>query len=277
MNQNFTIHTHTTISDGYNTPQVMAAIAAKKGFKTIGFSDHFIVNPKFENTELYKKLKQSTHANIYNTDFQKTTSHFLKEQQELEHIATQYKINILRGMEVDMFSGDDWKKNFRKTLDILKPDYVIGSAHFIEYDGKIYNMYDIMRATPEMADNLIKAYRKQIQYVAKSGLCNIIAHLDLPRRRDTGTEEKWADLERETVEVIAKQKLPVEINTALYTEEQPFPHPAPRIMKMCAEYNIPMFVSDDAHSAIHLAHKFGAAQNYAKRFGINLVGLEKIL
>jgi HisJ family histidinol phosphate phosphatase len=277
MSQNFTIHTHTTVSDGKNTPQEMAAHAAKQGFKIIGFSDHFIVNPNFVGTDLYAKLQNSNHANIYNTDFQKTTSVFQQAFADTEHIAAKNNIKILRGLELDVFSGDKWLQDLKKSVDVLKPDYIIGSAHFIEYNNKIYNMYDIQHASAELADELVVAYWKKIQFIAKSGLCNIMAHLDLPRRRDTGTEEKWADLERETVEVIAKQKLPVEINTALYTEEQTFPHPAPRIMKMCAEYNIPMFVSDDAHSAIHLAHKFGAAQNYAKRFGINLVGLEKIL
>ena len=275
--QDFTIHTHTTISDGYHSPCEMAYYASQQGFNTIGFSDHFIVNPKFENTEIYKALKKSRHAKIYTADFNQTTVYFKEQFNKLEQIAEIAPIKILRGLEVDVFQGDEWAKNFEQSMKILKPDYIIGSAHFIEYDGGIYNMYDIQHAKPDFADKLLTAYWKNIQRIAKSGLCNIIAHLDLPRRRHSGYEEKWADLEHETVDIIAQQKLPLEINTGLYQSDQYYPHPSPRIMEMCAKKQVPMFFSDDAHHAEQLADKFVDAQKYAKMFGANLVGLEKII
>ena len=82
--------------------------------------------------------------------------------------------------------------------------------------------------------------------------------------------------EQKTTDIIAQAKIPVEINTALY-KYSTHPHPSPRIMKMCADKKIPMFLSDDAHHVSHVCKHFAEAKAYADNFGVNLVGLDKIL
>ena len=84
------------------------------------------------------------------------------------------------------------------------------------------------------------------------------------------------DTEEKTTDIIAQANIPVEINTALY-KYGTHPHPSPRIMKMCADRQIPMFLSDDAHHISHVCKHFADAKAYADSFGVNLVGLNKIL
>lgn len=82
-----------------------------------------------------------------------------------------------------------------------------------------------------------------------------------------GQSEEWLEDERNTVAVIKKCGVKVELNTS-YFKFGNEPYPAPRIMKMLAEANVPVLISDDAHSAVQLGNHFATAENMAKECGI---------
>lgn len=276
MNQDFSLHTHTIEFDGKNTAQDMIDVAKQYGVKTVGISNHFIVHPDIKKTKFYTPAVLGGYANMYNSCFDDAVSQFDAHYKELERISKQSDIKILRGMELDLFDSHDWHNGYLRAVKTLKPEYIIGSAHFIEYGGCLCNIHDIKHAQPDDQEKMLKAYWEKIQWIARSGLCTFLAHIDLPARLGLGTDEKWADIEQESVAVIAKSKIPVEINTALY-KHKTNPHPSPRIMKMCADNKIPMFLSDDAHHVSQVCQYFDDAKQYAENLGVNLVGLNKIL
>ena len=179
-------------------------------------------------------------------------------------------------MELDLFDSRTWHDGYKRMQRVLKPDYIIGACHLIEYGGRLCNIHDIKNASDDDQDKMLAAYWQKIQWIAQSGLCTFLAHIDLPSRLGLGCDEKWIDAEQKTTDIIAQAKIPVEINTALY-KYGTHPHPSPRIMKMCADKKIPMFLSDDAHHVSHVCKYFAEAKAYADNFGVNLVGLDKIL
>ena len=279
MSQDFSLHMHTKLFDGKNTEQEMIDAAKRHGMKTIGISNHFIVHPSIKKTNFYPFAALGGYTSIYNIDFKTAISKFIKHYYTLDQIAKQdskNNINILRGMEMDMFDNKRWYNGYVRTIDILNPDYIIGAAHLIEYGGKLCNIHDIKKASADDQDKMLQAYWKKVQWLAKSGLCNFLAHIDLPARINLGTDEKWTELEQKTIDVIAESGIPVEINTALYKHAN-IPHPSPRIMQMCADKKIPMFLSDDSHHVSHVCKYFDEAKKYAEKFGVNLVGLDRIL
>ena len=279
MSQDFSLHMHTNLFDGKNTEQEMVDAAEQCGMKTIGISNHFIVHPNIVKTKFYPFAVTGEYATMYNTNFKTAIHNFKAHYNTLEQIATErnkYNINILRGMEMDMFDNKRWYNGYIRTIDTLAPDYIIGAAHFIEYGGRLCNIHDMKNAAPDDQDKMLQTYWKKVQWIAKSGLCNFLAHIDLPARQNLGTDEKWTELEQETIDVIANSKIPVEINTALYKYADR-PHPSSRIMQMCADKKIPMILSDDAHHTSHVCKYFDEAKKYADRFGVNLVGLDKVL
>ncbi len=56
MIQNFSLHTHTTFSDGRNSISEMVEQAKKLGWKAIGISDHLTVHPSLRKGYIFFRL-----------------------------------------------------------------------------------------------------------------------------------------------------------------------------------------------------------------------------
>lgn len=278
MPQDFTLHTHTVGFDGKNTADEMINKAAECGMRTVGISNHFIVHPYVTQSAFYQHAVLGGYPRIYNQTFDDALSEFRPHYDVLEMLAfhKQNNITVLRGIELDLFDSRTWHDGYKRMQRVLKPDYIIGACHLIEYGGRLCNIHDIKNASDDDQDKMLAAYWQKVQWIAQSGLCTFLAHIDLPSRLGLGCDEKWIDAEQKTTDIIAQAKIPVEINTALY-KYGTHPHPSPRIMKMCADKKIPMFLSDDAHHVSHVCKHFAEAKAYADNFGVNLVGLDKIL
>ena len=102
------LHTHTTYSDGKNTPEEMILAAAYEGLDTIGISDHSYTS--IDESYCIKKEKIAEYA------------------AEISALKEKYKgkIEVLCGIEQDYFSDEP--------TDMF--DYAIGSVHYIKAGGE---------------------------------------------------------------------------------------------------------------------------------------------
>lgn len=169
-------------------------------------------------------------------------------------------MKILRGMEVDFFHNIEWLNGYDKVIQILQPDYAIGSAHFIEHDGKLLNMHDWKNADLDTQDKLLSTYWTNIADAAASGLFKWMAHLDLPKKVGLGREEKWAEFESRALDSISKSNTAIEINTSFYRDYCYEPYPSNRILNMASKRNIPVLISDDAHEVKNIGRHFDEAR-----------------
>lgn len=277
--QDFTLHTHTIGFDGKSTPEQMIERARDMGFKTIGISNHFIVHPDIKGTKMYDAAMARGYDTMYNASFDEALAKFRPHYDELARLQDKNPdIRILRGMEVDRFPTDAWADGFKRICEILKPDYLIGAAHFIEYGGTVCNVHDMTNAPASTRDEMLNIYWKNVQELAKSGMFNWIAHMDLPKKLGLGEHEKWNPIKRDTVETIAALGTPVEINTSGYKIGTKQPYPGINILKMLGQYDVPMLISDDAHDTDRIGRDFGRAYCQAHENGIkNFVSLQALL
>ncbi len=264
--QTFTLHTHTLKFDGRSTIAEMIDTAAARGFKTIGISDHFIVHPNIKSTPMYAAALQRGYATMYAESFDEVLSRFVPHYRAIEHAAQYYpKIRVLRGIEVDYFPTATWRDGFDNACKILKPDYKIGSAHFIEYDGRLCNSHDVKHAHPDIQYEMIETYWKNVARAAGSNLFNWMAHLDLMKKTGIRIDGYWIPHENAALDAIAATNTGIEINTSGFDE----PYPSSRILRAAAARNIPVLISDDAHHATHIGCDFQNAFALAKTNGIN--------
>ena len=271
MLQNFTLHTHTNEFDGKNTVAEMVNAATEKGMRTIGISNHFIVHPNIKQTNFYPYSVIGGYDGMYNDNFDIATDKFKEHFDTLEHVAEQNKqIRVLKGMEIDFFDSIRWHINTHYIINTLKPDYTIGSCHFIEYNGRLCNIHDIHLASPSEQHEMLKIYWDKVYRAIKSGMFTFIAHLDLPLRLNLGTESAWKKHEQNVVHALSDTKTPVEINTALYNKgPKKHPHPSPRVMDMIYNANVPVILSDDAHSTNQIGRYFDKAKEYVEQHNIH--------
>lgn len=275
--QDFTLHTHTIGFDGKNTPAQMAARATELGLHTIGISNHFIVHPDITHAPMYKYAVRGGYDGIYSDSFDKTIEKFRAHYDELNELASRTNIRILRGMEVDYFTHPAWRARFERAVQILQPDYIIGTAHFVEYGGVLCNTHDAAHASPDVQNQMLKTYWANIRNAAASGLFTWIAHLDLYKKAGLGRAEQWRDAESAALDAIAASNTAMEINTSLY-EQGAEPYPSPRIVKMAVDRNIPIVFSDDAHSVDKIGRFWSRGNAFALECGVkNTLSLQKIL
>ena len=98
------VHVHTKLCDGKNTPEELALSAWKAGLKTLGFSGHSHTPHDIEY------CMTNARTQLYRAQVAK-----LKERYA-------GKLDILCGLEWDLYSDDD----------PAAYDYWIGSAHYVQ-------------------------------------------------------------------------------------------------------------------------------------------------
>lgn len=275
--QDFTLHTHTIGFDGKNTPAQMAARATELGMHTIGISNHFIVHPNIRRAPMYKYAVRGGYDGIYSDSFDKTIEKFRAHYDELNELASRTNIRVLRGMEVDYFAYPAWRSGFERAVRILRPDYVIGTAHFVEYGGVLCNTHDAAHASPDVQNQMLKTYWANIRNAAASGLFTWIAHLDLYKKAGLGRAEQWRNAESAALDAIAASRTAMEINTSLY-EHGDEPYPSARILTAAAARDIPVLISDDAHATNQIGRHFDRAECFAVSCNVkNRLNVQKIL
>ena len=277
MIQDFTLHTHTNIFDGKNSAEEMVARATDLEMSAIGISNHFIVHPGIRDTNFYQFAVRGGYDNMYNTSFDGALDYFVPHFQELADIATRSNIRVLRGLEADFFYYPTWERDFARALDILRPDYVICACHFIEMDEKLYNIHDIANSMPMTRNKLMEQYWAKVRDAATSGIFTWMGHIDLPKRVGAGMGTQWIDAEQRAIDTLAQYKTPLEINTAGKAGHISM-HPGARILDMVRDADIPVLVSDDAHSVNQVGRNFDLANRTLNAHGIeNRMSLQKIL
>ena len=265
MTQKYTLHTHTVGFDGNDSIQVMVNRARELGFNTIGVSNHFIVHSDIKDSKMYSFAVRGGYDAIYSASFDEVLTRFIPHYEELERVQEQNpNMRILRGMEVDFFDNPKWRYGFERVLEILTPDYLIGSAHFMEYGGKILNIHDMKKVDEKTKDVLLTQYWTNVACAAESGLFTWMAHLDLPKKVGLGRELKWSEMESRAIESVAKSKTSIEINTSFYKPDCYEPYPSKRILQMAARKDVPVLLSDDAHNAKSLGRHFDEASRLIK-------------
>ncbi|MBR6356090.1 MAG: hypothetical protein IKR92_04465 [Alphaproteobacteria bacterium] len=267
--QKFSLHTHTLGFDGRNREEEMVAQAEFLGWKRLGFSNHFIVHPRIKDSVMFSYAVKGGYDKIYSASFEEAIAKFESHYQKIDALKKETGMQLLKGMEVDYFAAPEWRKGFEKALKILKPDYLIGSAHFIEYRDTLHNSHDVKNASPIEQNMLLHRYWRNERAAVQSGLFDFMAHLDLMKKVGLGQDEKWQEEEQKTVAAIKNAGVRVELNTSgcKFGDE---PYPSRRIMQMLAAAKVPVLLSDDAHSASQLGKYFEQTTELAHACGLNI-------
>lgn len=271
--QNFSYHTHTNsfgIFDGANSADEMIKKAEEIGFTKFGISNHMAFHPNMPNQ-----------SRMFFSNFDKACDIYKRTIEEIRTVSLKSKIDIKVGFEVDFFPSLQWRKLFEKIQREVKADYYIGATHYLrdKTEKYIMNLY-YLRKHPEIKidnDDLtlyLKIYWDNVIESIKSGYFSFIAHIDVCKLFGYCLTPEWNDLKLKTIETLSQYKQPYELNTSGWTKynEQ---HPHTWMIEELCKKNVPVIVSDDAHSTETLAQHFDKAEqllqslNYKNRYKPN--------
>lgn len=269
MKTNYTLHTHTAGFDGRNTPEEMIEAARTGGFKTIGFSNHFIVHPAIKKSRLYEYSVRGGYSNIYSANLDEAVAKFSEHYSVVRDLREKYSdMNILCGMEMDWFQYPEWADAVNYAVTRLNPDYIIGAMHFIDRgaDG-VLNVHDIKNADARESGRLLREYYQNLMRLAEFDWrpmvfrFNWIAHFDLPRKMGL----RYDDMETAALKALALNHVPIEINTALMGNRRYGPIGArARKIRQITAAGMPVLVVDDAHDVSRIGTSFTIVEKLAK-------------
>ena len=248
-------HTHSTFSDGENTPEEIVLYAIENGYKSIGFSDH-----SYTDFDLRYCL----------TDEKGYIS-------EITNLKEKYKnkIQIYIGIEEDIFSSSD-KKSY---------DYMICSSHYFHIADKYYPIdsnYDYFKKCLEAFDydieKLSTTYYETLCKKIEEKKPDIVGHFDVITKFDELDNSRLLSSEiylktaDKYMNYLLKNDFIFEINTgAIARGVKTVPYPHERLLHIIKKQNGKVILSSDSHRADTLTYYFEETKSLLKSIGFRHV------
>ena len=230
------LHTHTTFTDGRDTPEEIIIEALARGFDSLGFSEHTL----------------NVYSPALNQLTEEKTALYRKEIAELKE-KYRGKLDIFCGLEYEFYSEvpqDGY-------------DYLIGSVHYLECDGGIFGFDRKLDETVTYVQNnfggdglkFAEKYFETLSRLPERGNFDIIGHFDLlTKNNERGgfidvTSKRYLDAGMEAISAL-KGKIPLfEVNTgAIARNYRTAPYPQMEFLKEFKRQGFGATVSSDCHN-----------------------------
>ena len=246
------LHNHTKLCN-HATGEMYEYIesAIQKGVKFFGFSDHAPMDFDKKYRMSFEQMKE-----------------YEKEVAKLQN-KYKNKIDIFLGYEVDYLPGymDD------RVLS-AKVDYLIGSVHFLKEWG-FDNPEFIGEYKNRDIDKIWEEYFEAIKNMAKSGLFDIVGHIDLIKVFKYLPKKEVKMIAKDAIKEIKKADMTVELNMAGYKKPIKELYPSKDILEMIEEYDISVTFGSDAHSPNEICKYENKLKNVLKQFNFTKCAIFK--
>ena len=248
-------HTHTSFCDGKNTPEEIVLYAIEKGFTSIGFSGH-----GYTPFDLRYCMKD--------------TAGYIEE---ISRLKDKYgkKIEIYCGVEEDAFSY----------VNIESFDYIIGSSHYFNIDGKYYPIdsnYDYFKKCLKAFNyDVIKLaetyYSEFVSYISKRKP-DIVGHFDVITKFDEIDSQLFLNnndylkIAQKYIKIAAEDDVIFEVNTgAMSRKIRKTPYLGENLLFVLKTKGSKVILSSDSHSVETLNYCFGEMEYMLKDIGFDCV------
>jgi histidinol-phosphatase (PHP family) len=183
----------------------------------------------------------------------------------LEMKAAGYPVKL--GLELDFIPGHE--PELAALVEGRPIDFVIGSVHFIADRAVDHEGYDAWRLAEP--DQVWREYFCTIADAARSGLFDVLAHLDLVKVWGAGRPAPWGEL-RDFYELaiaqISDADVAIEVSTAGLRKPVAEMYPAPELLAMCVEAGKPIALSSDAHEPSQVGYEYNRAVEFLHEAGV---------
>ena len=242
-------HVHSLFSDGKAEIAEYIRVAGEIGLDELGFSDHYVLAPGGKEVAW---SMQPDEVDAY--------------VEAVQTAAGEACGMIIRlGIEMDYFP--ETTRELTEVLEAHPFDYAIGAVHFFDgfpIDERAENWETLSQSE---RDDIIRGYWIRMKEMAETGLFDIAAHLDLPKKFGF---QASIDLSAEitaAVDAVARSGMAIEINTSGWYAPCAEAYPSFFLIKECKRRDIPLLVTSDAHMPVNLIRDFDRAYRLAREAG----------
>jgi len=238
------LHNHTSLcnhAEGSIEEYVQAALIKK--IDVFGFSDHAPMN--------------------FDEAYRMGFSQMERYERDVLNVKEKYQdqIKILLAYEVDFLDGYIDERVLKRSVD-----YFIGSVHYLGSWG-FDNPEFIGEYRTQNIDEVWERYFAAITAMAKSGLFDIVGHLDLIKLFNYLPKKDVRLIAKEAIKAIKKANMAIELNAAGFRKPVGEQYPSNPLMELIAENDIPITFGSDAHAVEHIGFVQEELRAIAKSFG----------
>ncbi len=174
------------------------------------------------------------------------------------------RANVRVAVEADSIEGCETE--LAAILARYDFDYVLGGVHFLD-DWMIDDEGVKGRYGEKPVSEIYREYYRRVRKAAATGLFDLIAHLDLPKKFGNRCEVPIDDAIAETLDVIAASGAAVEISSAGLRKQVSEIYPAPEILREMNRRGIPIALCSDAHHPSEVGFAYGRLLGAAHQAG----------
>ena len=248
------LHTHSQYDDGKDAIDEIVQKAQERGFTILGFSGHGYY-AKDDSSMTPEKTKQ-----------------YIQDVRQAQQQAPN-GLKIYLGIEEDSMAPIENVEDF---------DYVIGSVHYLEHNGKIYPIDYSKEQFDEMLKEgyqndinaLAKDYYLAIERQAQNPNIQIIGHLDLIAKYNEDQsyycfdDPKILSYAKVAIEQLVKAGKIFEMNSgAMARGYRNSPYPSIELLKLIYEANGKILINTDCHHKEYLDYGMQICLDLAKQIG----------
>ncbi len=194
-------------------------------------------------------------------------------EKEVMDLAKKYEgqIEVLLGYEVDFLP------NYLEERILKAPvDYLIGSVHFIPKNGNLWgfdNPEFIGEYKTADIDKIWQDYFDAVEAMAKSGLFQIVGHLDLIKVFNFKPKKDVRLLAKKALQAIKKSGMAIEISSAGLRKPVGEPYPSKELLEAAYDLQIPITFASDAHTPEQVGQNMSSIETLAKEVGYDKVAV----
>jgi histidinol-phosphatase (PHP family) len=257
------LHTHCGLDDGVGTMEEYVLSALSKGFTTFGFSCHA---PGKLNDEWHLKKED-----------------FPYYIEEINRLRTLYRdrIELYIGLELDFLEDTEELVGLEYLNQV---DYTIASVHvmnhaqtgtYLSVDGPIEE-FDLLLQDNFAGDmqKFAAHYFSLVERMMHLYTFDILGHCDLIKKHNgKGTyfdqQSPWyMKMVHHMLKAAQKRKVRIEVNTGgIARGAISETYPSQSLIHACAELDIPLILTSDAHQSSHIDFYFAQADDQIVQAG----------
>ncbi len=172
-------------------------------------------------------------------------------------------INIKTGIEADFYDG--FETYLSVFLERYKFDLVIMSVHFIK-DWPEGNWAFSYSFPDKFLTEIYNDYLEALLRGIRTGLFNIIGHLDLVKSAGQPLLQENTALVKQILLEAKKQNMAIEINSSGLRRKIKEPYPDYSFLPLIAESGLPVTLGSDAHEPQHVGFSFPEIEEHLSAF-----------
>jgi histidinol-phosphatase (PHP family) len=165
------------------------------------------------------------------------------------------QIEVLVGVEADYIAGRE--EVLVRLLEAYPFDVVLGSVHFL--DGWLVDAPTSLARLGQGQNEVDKVwvrYAELLIEAAKSGLFDVLTHLDLAKKFGHRASRPFAGCQEDVVKAVAASSCAVELSSAGRRRPVGEDYPAPELVRGLASAGVSFVLSSDAHAPAEVGYEF---------------------